>query len=74
MSDELKIILNRLQYYIDKNSNNILLIFDNEKELKHYKRDLKKVISYNLYDFITIEMILYSNTLDGRRFREYRFI
>lgn len=82
MSNEFKDMLNRLQVRIDKNSDRMLLIFDNKDELLHYKNLIIMAIQGNAIpkdyldhmDLVTIDDLLSPNGLNGRRFIQYEFV
>lgn len=73
IDDNLKMAINKLQYSIDKNSDVTLLIFDNMDLLNRYLKTLNKTIITNERS-ITINELIYSNKLDGLRFRNYWFV
>ena len=82
MTNQLKIAINNLQHYIDNDSDNILLIFDDIWWLDRYKQTCIENITIgrvpkDYFDktiCITIEDLINRSTLDGRRFSEYHFV
>lgn len=74
MNNILKQAINMLQNHLAKSyeSDNVLLIFDNQAELLKYSRQHK----YKTPDqiLITIEELCYSYKLDGLRFKRYVFV
>lgn len=75
MKDELKIAIDKLQNHIVQSyeSDNVLLIFDNQAELLKYKRAHKYMCPNQI--LITIEGLCYKqNVLDGLRYKRYHFI
>lgn len=74
MNENLKQMLNKLQNYIvsELESDNVLLIFDNEAELLKYKRKHEYMCPNKL--LTTIDNLLYSHFLDGLRFKRYCFV
>ena len=71
MGDELKISINIMQDYIVRDSENILLIFDNIEQLERYKRNINFEHSNEI--LITINDLLCKG-LVGIRFRRYWFM
>lgn len=72
MTDELKQLLNILQNHIVSENDYVLLIFDNKAELLKYKRKNKYICTNQL--LVTINDLIYSNFLDGTRFKRYHFV
>lgn len=72
LDDNLKLAINKLQFYIDKNSETILLIFDNPKEQMRYIKSLKTVVTNERG--ITMQDLYNPNTLVGLRYRAYYFM
>ncbi len=78
----LKEALNKLQYYIDKDSDKSLLIFDNMDELNEYKKNLMNEylsgeLKANELDntiLMTYGDLVYKDGLVGRRFKSYMFV
>ena len=77
MSEALKVALNQLQLRLEneKNTDNVLLIFDNKQVENEYIKLLKKR-NYCLIDIIPITLgeLEHSNKLVGTRFKRYHFI
>lgn len=81
MTDNLKNAINELQYRIDKQSDTMLLIFDNVIAMDVYiRRHKEKIDNLELpLDFfdrvilMTIEELSRINSLSGRRFGQYHF-
>lgn len=71
MGDELKISINIMQDYITKDSENVLLIFDNTEQLKKYEKNDNREHSNEI--LITINDLLCKGLI-GRRFRRYWFM
>ena len=77
INDNFKLAINQLQNRLVESyeSDNVLLIFDNEQQKQKYKNYLKE---NNLCEIdkilITINDLLYRNTLIGLRFKRYWFI
>lgn len=82
MIDRYRIALNDLQYHIDRSSDEVLLIFENEWSIDHFMKERKKdITNYELpndyFDnltLITLAEFASGHGLTGRRFREYRFM
>lgn len=72
MSDDLKIAINDLQNRIAKDSDSILLIFENKEDLKLFLENNKDV-DFN-YVVRTIEDICYTRSLLGIDYSYYCFI
>ena len=77
INDSFKLALNNLQNRIcsEIETDNVLLIFDNEEQKQKYKKYLKQnklcVIDKIL---ITLNDLIYTNALLGRRYKRYWFI
>lgn len=75
INNELKTAINKLQLPLvsETESDNILLIFDNQAELLKYKRKHKYMCPNEL--LITLDDLCYkSHTLDGLRYKQYYFM
>lgn len=74
MNDDLKMTINRLQNRIVNSfeSDNILLIFDNQEQLEKYKRNKKYICPNEL--FTTINELCFTNFLDGKKYKQYWFM
>ena len=77
MNDLMKLGLNKLQLHLESETitDNTLLIFDN-KTMKNKYIELLKKRNYCLIDriFITLDELVYTNKLDGIKFKQYHFI
>lgn len=82
ISDSLKAAINELQYRIDRFSDVMLLIFDNEWRKDMYIKQcnekvdrLELPVSYSdKLILITMEELIKPNGLAGRRFGHYNFM
>lgn len=75
MNDNLKVALNYLQYSMTDTSDNALLIFDTNRLADEYRSMLvKRGDDITNKMFISLNDLIYSNTLIGRRFSHYYFI
>lgn len=82
INDSLKAAINELQYRIDRTSDVVLLIFDNEWRKDMYIKQCKEKIDrlelpINWLDnliFVTMEDLIKPNGLSGRRFAHYNFM
>lgn len=75
MNDGLKVALNYLQYCMTDTSDNALLIFDTNRLADEYRSMLvKRGDDITNKMFISLNDLIYSNTLIGRRFSHYYFI
>lgn len=73
IENNLKSIINILQYHLAKDSDNILLIFDTKDQLEIYRKiNKRKHLEKEILK--TIGELLYGNSLTGIRFRTYHFI
>ena len=75
LNNNLKMAINRLQVCIVPcyESDNILLIFDNEKKLLKYKKTHEYMCPDQI--LITIEDLWYNRAvLDGLRYKRYHFM
>ena len=71
MGDELKISINIMQDLMERDSENILLIFDNPEQLERYKKNTNFDHSNEI--LITINDLLCKGLI-GIRFRRYWFM
>ena len=82
MNDKLKQAINELQFHIDKDWEEVLLIFDTQHDLEQYKKmrmeDMKRGFIPETYfdkiELISLEDLLNNNSLTGRRFCQYFFM
>lgn len=73
INNELKASINKLQLHLvsETESDNVLIIFDNETELLKYRRAHKYMCPDQI--LITIEELYLTNRLDGLRYKRYIF-
>ena len=77
INDNFKLAINQLQNRLVESyeSDNILLIFDNEEQKQKYKKYLKQNYSCELDKIlITLNDLIYKKTLKGLRFKRYWFV
>lgn len=82
MSDRLKNVINELQYRIDSDATNILLIYDNmfqaQNAIQLYKERISEgKLPMDYLDnkiFTSIHELIETNVLTGLRFYRYSFI
>lgn len=72
MTNTFKNNLNDLQRRIDKDAEEVLLIFGNDRELYRYKQEHKNIGKE--YILITQEELNYVGALRGMRFSIYNFV
>lgn len=74
ISDNVKIAIDVLQTHIVQcyESDNVLLIFDNQAELLRYKRKKRYMCPNEI--LITLQDLLDSNKIDGLRFKRFTFV
>lgn len=77
INDSFKLALNNLQNRIcnEIETDNVLLIFDNEEQKQKYKKYIKRNKLCEIDKIlITINDLVYTNALIGRRYKRYWFI
>lgn len=77
INDSFKLALNNLQNRIcnEIETDNVLLIFDNEKQKQKYKKYIKRNKLCEIDKIlITINDLIYTNALLGCRYKRYWFI
>lgn len=82
ISNDLKMLLNLLQYHVNPNWKGKLFIFDNEVEIIKYRNTVKKFINKGYIEkeymddiyLVTISRLMNDNYLIGRRFNHYCFM
>ena len=84
MNVNLKSLVNRLQFHIDRDGdyNEILLIFDTNRILDQYKKSIRKLIDKDILPknylddkvLASISDLTDTNFLTGRRFTQYYFM
>ena len=72
MNNCLKEALNMMQYHIDRNSPNILLIFDNDYLKRNYMETIKEKNTNEIC--ISTNDLCYTNTLSGLKFKAFYFM
>ena len=77
INDNFKLAINQLQHRLVESfeSDNVLFIFDNEEQKQKYKKYLKQNKLCEIDKIlITLNDLVYTNTLAGRRYKGYWFM
>lgn len=75
LNNNIKFMLNELQNHITKDTDKILLIFDNNQQLNSFKEEHQDDIEY-MHDFILMTLVdlMCEYKLTGISFKRYKFM